>query len=288
MNATEHVLTVDLEDWFHLLDEDQTATPAQWEKFPNRLERNTSVLLDLFSRHNTRATFFILGWVAEKFPKLVKSIFDAGHHIGSHSFAHPLVYKLSKKEFEKDLLRSLNRIEDITGKKITSYRAPGFSITKDCIWAFEVLAKHGITHDSSVFPASRSHGGLPGFPDKPFSLIGKSWTISEFPISTADIFFKKLAFSGGGYFRLFPLWFIRRQLDRHNAEGVPVITYFHPRDFDPGQPLLKLSAVRTFKSYVGIKGALRKLEYILSRYSFTSIDRIPKEKLERQFQLKGE
>ena len=275
MDQVQHLMSIDLEDWFHLLDNDETRTPDQWATFPSRVENNTQRLLDLFEKHKTKATFFVLGWMAEKHPDLIRKIQSLGHEIGCHSYAHPLIYNLTKSEFESDLIKSLNIIEDITKEKVTSYRAPGFSITNDCKWAFDILAKNGIKYDSSVFPTERSHGGLPGFPEKPFIIDTVYGNIKEYPISTAVILGKKIVFSGGGYFRLFPYWYISRQFSKHQIKNQPVITYFHPRDIDPKQPVLKLSKVRKFKSYVNLAGTFDKLDKLLSHYNFTNISNIP-------------
>lgn len=264
------VLTFDIEDWFHLLDNSQTASENSWVQFESRIDSGVERILDSLNNRNQTATFFVLGWVAEKYPHIVKKIDDAGHHIGSHSFAHQLAFTQTKAEFEDDLVKSKDIIENILGKSINAYRAPGFSITKNNLWAFESLIEAGFELDSSVFPAGRAHGGFTGFgSDKPMLLnvLGKS--LKLFPINSKKIFGKSFIYSGGGYFRLFPLpllnyWFSN---DKY------VMTYFHPRDFDPSQPMVPgLNMVRKFKSYVGLSSALSKLDYILAKNQFVSIE----------------
>ncbi len=270
-NKIKHLLTIDLEDWFHLLDNDETRTPEQWQAFPSRVKQNTHKLLDLFDAHGIKATFFVLGWIAEKYPDLIRNIQLRGHEIGCHSYAHQLIYDLTQKEFEQDLQLSLSILRDITGKNITLYRAPGFSITKDCQWAFDILAKNGISHDSSVFPAKRAHGGIINFPSNQFIIETPFGSIYEYPISTCSILGKKIVFSGGGYFRLLPYWFIKKQFTNYTKNDLPVVTYFHPRDIDPDQPLLKLSFTRRFKSYVGLSKTMGKLDRLLSDFKFINI-----------------
>jgi polysaccharide deacetylase family protein (PEP-CTERM system associated) len=271
MSQVKHLLSIDLEDWFHLLDNDETATPEQWQTFPSRIEQNTAKLLELFKRHDTKATFFVLGWIAEKYPELIQKIQMQGHEIGCHSYAHPLIYNMTEAEFEKDLVKALTILKKITGSEIKSYRAPGFSITKDCLWAFDILTKHGITHDSSVFPTSRAHGGLSGYPEKPYIMKTKYGDLKEFPISLSKILHKKVVFAGGGYFRLFPLWYLQSQFKKFTNNNTPVITYLHPRDIDSDQPRLKLSKVRMFKTYIGLNKTISKLDQLLTKYSFTKI-----------------
>ena len=157
------ILTFDIEDWFHLLDNDSTLTDRQWGRFAPRIEQNTDRILKLLSAKNVRATFFCLGWIAKKHPHVIKTIHAAGHEIGSHSYSHRLIYKQTLEQFRQDTLRSIDVLENLTGTKVRAYRAPGFSITSRNPWAFEVLAENGIEIDSSVFAARRAHGGFADF-----------------------------------------------------------------------------------------------------------------------------
>lgn len=262
------VLTVDLEDWFHLLDIPAVANPDDWGGFDSRLQRNVDRLLDLFAKHRVTATFFCLGWVAERYPEVVKRIAALGHDIGSHSNRHTLIYRQTRAEFRQDTIRSIATIEDLTGNKVVSYRAPGFSITSESLWAFEVLAELGIVYDSSIFPASRGHGGLPGFEHgTPVRLAVGGHTINEFPMSVTAVAGKKLAFSGGGYFRLLPGPVLASLFARSDY----VMTYFHPRDIDPDQPVVPMSAIRRFKSYVGLASCYSKLDDMLARHPFVDM-----------------
>ena len=252
-------ITFDIEDWFHILDHPETANPSSWNKFESRIDHGICLILDLMDKHELKATFFCLGWIAEKHPHIIKRIDAAGHHIGTHSYYHQLAYEQTEDEYRKDLSDSIKILSDLTGKEIDAYRAPGFSIKESNLWAFDVMAEEGIKYDSSVFPANRAHGGLPQFTtDQPCKVITKKgYEIIELPMNTASLLGQKIVFSGGGYFRLLPGWYLRKLFKSQDY----VMTYFHPRDFDTGQPLIQgLSVFRKFKSYTGIPAALEKLE----------------------------
>ena len=266
-----HLLSIDLGDWFHVLDNEATSSPNQWEKFPSRVEKSTERLLALFDKHDVKATFFVLGWIAKKFPNLVQKIADNGHEIGCHSQNHPLIYLMSRREFEDDLYNSLSILRDISGQAVNMYRAPGFSITRECLWAFDMLVKHGITVDSSVFPANRAHGGLAGFPTEPFIIETSFGKLKELPISTFSFAGKRVAFSGGGYFRLFPKFF--HSYFAKNATK-PIIMYLHPREIDPSQPRLSLPLMRYIKTYINLNSTYNKLDYLLDHFSYGSVSEV--------------
>lgn len=271
-------LTFDIEDWFHILDNPETENVSSWRKFESRVEYGSSLILDLLEKHKIKATFFCLGWIAEKYPKLIKKISNGGHHLGSHSYYHQLAYKQTKTEFRNDLSKSIKLLEDITGNKINAYRAPGFSIKEQNIWAFDIISDLGIKYDSSVFPASRSHGGMSKFSeDKPcFIKTKKGNLLLELPLNTYSLFHKKLVYSGGGYFRITPRIISNYLFNKQQY----VMTYFHPRDFDSKQPMVPgLSTIRKFKSYYGISGTYDKLDKILSRNDFYPICSIIEENL---------
>lgn len=263
------ILTFDIEEWFHILDHPGTQSVQSWQNFPSRLKSGVETILEMLTESKQKATFFCLGWVAEKHPDVIRTIDNAGFHIGTHSYAHQLAYTQNPREFREDLKRSLGILQDITGKTIDCYRAPGFSITSENLWAFEILIEEGIKLDCSLFPANRAHGGLPNLATA-FPSIGE-WGSNEiklFPINTKDILGRKIIYSGGGYFRIFP----NHRIQKWFGQDEYVMTYFHPRDFDPGQPIIPgLNPLRRFKSYVGIKGARRKLANLLSTYDFTDL-----------------
>ena len=261
-------LTFDIEDWFHILDNPETKYPNQWESFPKRIDIGLDIILDLCAKYEIKATFFCLGWIAEKYPEQIKKIQSAGHEIGTHGYAHQLVYEQTEDEFRQDLKKSISLLKSITGQEILAYRAPGFSITEDCLWAFDVLSECGIKYDSSVFPASRAHGGLKEITEfEPYKLKTlKGNTLIEFPISARTVLNTPIIFGGGGYFRLIPLYFLRNWFEQSEY----VMFYFHPRDFDKNQPNIPgLSLVRKIKTYYGISKTEQKLEKVISSGEFS-------------------
>lgn len=266
-----NILTFDIEEWFHILDVDAGEDVSRWNSYESRIEAGTNRIMELLARGEQRATFFCLGWVAQRYPHVVRAIHDAGMEIGSHTFFHPLLYRLTPEQFREELKRSVETLEDCTGTKVRAFRAPGFSLTHRNIWVVEELARQGITVDSSIFPTVRSHGGFSGFGAASPALVEMGgMRIKEFPINLASFGHIDLVFSGGGYFRLLPYFLVRAMFRRSPY----VMTYFHPRDFDPGQPVLeRLPPMRRFKSYVGLRTAKAKLEKLLGDFSFCDLRR---------------
>jgi len=264
-----NILTFDIEEWFHILDNDSTKTEYDWAKYEYRLEKNVDRILSLLLERNQKATFFILGWIAREFPKVVKEISDYGFEVATHSDMHQLVYNQSRADFREDLKKSISSIESLTGKKVVSYRAPGFSLKPNSEWVFEELNTHGIEIDCSIFPAKRAHGGYENFGTaQPTKINFNGIQIKEFPINVFNIINKSIVFSGGGYFRLLPYSLIKHM----TRSSKYVMTYFHPRDFDYTQPIIKgLSSVRRFKSYYGLKTAFKKLQLLLDDFYFTDL-----------------
>lgn len=264
------ILTFDIEEWFHILDNAQTKSTSEWSKFDSRIRIGMDLIYDILEKTEKSATFFVVGWIAEKYPEIIREISDRGFEIGSHTHLHQLVYEQDKKTFYDDVEKSIKTLEDCSGKKVTSFRAPGFSITKNNRWAFEVLHELGIKKDSSVFPASRAHGGLPSYNLAIPSIIEYNGIkLKEFPINTHTILGKPFIFSGGGYFRLLPYKTIKNWTIQSNY----VMTYFHPRDFDNDQPIVPgLSLQRRFKSYLGIKNCKPKLEKWLNSFDFMDLN----------------
>lgn len=264
-----NILTIDLEDWFHILDHSSTSEIYQWEKFESRIERNTDWLLQVMSDSNVQATFFILGWVAEKYPGLVKKIISNGHEPATHSYAHQLLYKQNAIEMKNDLQRAIQLTEDVCGKKITAYRAPGFSFNQKSKFAFEVLNECGIEMDCSLFPARRNHGGFHQFgKNYPVWIEYEGYRLKELPINTKNVFGQRVVFSGGGYFRFFNYKHIQRWMKSSDY----VMTYFHPRDFDSGQPMIEdLVWYRKWMSYTGLKSSASKFQQFLKDFSFVTV-----------------
>ena len=264
-----NILTFDIEDWFHILDNESTKSEKQWINFESRLEHNMDKIFKVLDDNNQDATFFCLGWVARKHPKIIQKINSLGYEIATHSDTHQLAYEFNKNEFNQDLEKSIKSIEDITGKKITSYRAPGFSIKEENLWVFDELLKQGIEKDCSVFPAKRSHGGLHKFGySAPAYIEREEGKLKEFPINLHKIFGKNIIFSGGGYFRLIPYPLLKYFMNQSDY----TMGYFHPRDFDPDQPMMEgLTAIRKFKSYCGLNSSLSKLEKLIQDFKFISL-----------------
>lgn len=263
------ILTFDIEEWFHILDNKETKSVYEWSKFDSRIEIGMDLIFDVLEKTKKPATFFVVGWVAEKHPGIIKEISNRGFEVGSHTHLHQLAYSQDRHTFYSDVERSIKTLEDCIGKKVTSFRAPGFSITENNKWAFEVIHNLGITKDSSVFPAGRAHGGLPSYKSAIPSVINYNGIkLKEFPINTYNILGKPIIFSGGGYFRLFPY----KTIQNWTIKSKYIMTYFHPRDFDSKQPLVPgLSLARRFKSYVGIKKCKSKLEKWLNHFDFIDL-----------------
>lgn len=263
------ILTIDLEDWFHILDFSKTENPEQWSRFESRVERNTNYLLNLLEEKNKSATWFCLGWIAAKHPDLIRQV-SAKHEIACHSDLHQLVYQQSPDQFRKDLQRSIRTIEDVTGKKVKTYRAPGFSFTPQVNWMIDVLAEEGIEVDCSVFPAKRNHGGYPGLPQVPHRIqTSCGHLMKELPIGFKSLPGFDFVFSGGGYFRVLPYGLIKKW----TRETSYTMTYFHPRDFDSEQPVLKgLSMKRRWMSYHGLKTCSDKFKKYLNDFDFVTVE----------------
>jgi len=248
-----NILTFDIEDWFHC---DFISDKSSWTKYETRIYNSVDLILEHLSDQHLKGTFMILGWIAEKYPGIVKKIIDLGHEVGCHSYYHELVFKMTPKEFFNDTENAIKRLEDITGVKVIIYRAPAFSITEKIPWAFEILAELGIQYDCSIFPSAHDYGGFPSFGEgKPTIICVNGIQIKEFPMNTVPVFKKDIVFSGGGFFRLCPYTLIKKW----TQDSPYVMSYIHPRDFDFEQPVLKhLPLIRKFKSYYGLKGSFKK------------------------------
>ena len=264
-----NILTFDIEEWFHILDNESTKTINEWKNYEVRIHQNMERIFSILDKTSSKATFFVLGWIAETYPEIIKEIVTRGYEIGTHTSMHQLIYEQTPKEFAKDLEHSVKTLEDLTGQKVKYFRAPGFSITEDNKWAFEIMAAQGIEVDSSVFPAPRAHGGLPSYKQPvPSILKYNGIELKELPINYTSILGKSIIFSGGGYFRLFPYPLLKHW----SKQSDYVMSYLHPRDFDAEQPVIKeLSLPRKFKSYVGLKGATAKLEKWITDFDFIDI-----------------
>lgn len=264
-----NILTFDVEEWFHLLDFDATRTEDKWGEYEVRIHENMERIFRILEDTDTKATFFIIGWIAKTYPEVVKKIAEK-YEIGSHTMTHQLVWQQSPEAFRQDVDTSIKLLQDISGKPVKYFRAPGYSIRKSEAYAFDTLAELGIEIDCSVFPAAHAHGGMPQFPSAAPTIIEHNGTkMKELPVTLGRFMGKNIIYSGGGYFRLFPYSLIKRLTKQNVAYNM---AYIHPRDLDGEQPILEgLPLTRRFKSYVGTKGAEAKLHKYLTDFRFTDI-----------------
>lgn len=264
-------LTIDVEDWFHILDCSAAPKISTWDDLESRVEANLEELLDLLDEYKVKATMFWLGWVAERHPQLLLKCFKAGHEIASHGYMHQLVFDQSTNEFKEDIFKSKSILEDITGGEIWGVRVPGFSITDKTMWALDVIKDVGYRYDSSIFPAPRGHGGLVGSEMSPHWLKLQPGSLLEFPVSVVPVAGKNICLFGGGYLRLAPKFLIHWGIKCLQKSHRPLIVYVHPREIDIDQPRLQLPMNRKFKYYVNLESTRPKLEWLLQNYHFKTI-----------------
>jgi polysaccharide deacetylase family protein (PEP-CTERM system associated) len=263
-------ITVDVEDYFHTEAMNNTVMQGEWSQLPTRVERNTQRIFELFAKHDVRGTFFFLGWVAERFPGLVREAARLGHEIGCHSYWHRLVYRLTPDQFREDTKRAKAVIENACGAQILGYRAPSFSLIKGTEWAPEILAELGFLYDSSVCPIKHDLYGNPDAPRVPFRTAGGR--LMEFPIATFAIGRHNFPVGGGGYLRILPYSYMRWGLSHLNRTNkLRVIVYTHPWEIDPEQPRLRAGARSRFRQYTGLKTTAGKLERLLRDFRFAPI-----------------
>lgn len=265
------VFTIDVEDWYHILEVRGTPDLAAWDSLEPRVEWNLKALLELLAASNVKATCFVLGWIADRFPGMLREAANAGHEIASHGYGHQVLDELSPAQFRNDIRKAKAAIEQATGRAVRGYRAPGFSITRRTHWAIEEVAAAGYSFDSSFFPANHGHGGIPEAPRYPHLQQTPSGVLVEFPISVADTPFGSQCFFGGGYLRLSPLWLIQTMAKRVRQDGRGVIWYVHPREIDPDHPRIPMPLKRRFKSYVNLRSTVPKLKTILASAEFATL-----------------
>jgi polysaccharide deacetylase family protein (PEP-CTERM system associated) len=271
----KNVLTVDVEDYFHVEAFASHIARDTWDSFDPRVERNLEEVLQLLGRHGIRGTFFVLGWVARRFPSLVREIAAAGHEIGCHSFEHQNVAKQTPAQFRADLRQARDCLAEQVQKAIVSYRAPSFSITKKTIWAIEVLREEGFAHDSSVFPVRHDVYGIPDAPRFPYRHEN---SLFEFPPSTIRRANMNVGVGGGGYLRLAPYAFTRWAIRQINEiEKQPAMVYFHPWEIDPGQPRIPARLRSRLRHYTQLAGMKQKLERLFSDFQFGTLGEVCQE-----------
>ena len=266
-----HCLSFDVEEHFQVSAFWSEARRQQWNKYESRVENNTRKLAELLAKHDTKATFFVLGWVAERYPGLVKLLVGQGHEIASHGYGHELITGQTPGMFRDDVRKSKRILEDICGKQVYGYRAPSFSITKDTKWAIPILIEEGYLYDSSIFPVLHDRYGMPDATPTIHLLRGEAGCIWEVPPSTTSILGIRLPVAGGGYFRLFPYPILRQLLKRIERAGHPLVMYLHPWELDPDQPKMQGSCLSMFRHYINLHKTEDRLRSLLADFCFTSI-----------------
>lgn len=269
-------LSFDIEEWFTVRNMRGFFITDDWDQQEQRVRIGLDFILQELAQRNIKATFFILGWIADKCPQIVKDIDYAGHEICSHGYSHTPVDLLDPLSFKEDLRRSLVSIENITGKKVKGFRAPSFSITNNTLWAIDVLKDCGLEYDSSIFSIVHPDYGINNFPTG----ITKFKGLLEVPIRKCNFFGLKIPVCGGGYFRILPYWLIKFTLSRTLMED-SLVMYFHPWEFDPDQPRVKLSALKKIRHYVGLRKNKKKFVKLLNDFEFTSVENLISSEKER-------
>ena len=276
--ATRNAFSIDVEDYFQVAALGSAISRDSWPTREYRVERNTQVILDLLASRGVHGTFFVLGWVAERSPQLVRTIAAAGHEIACHGFSHQLIYRQTREEFLQETTRAKRHLEDVTGQPVLGYRAASFSITRDSLWALDVLLDLGFVYDSSIFPIRHDRYGIPGASREPGRVTAPSGrSLVEFPMSTARFFGVQIPVSGGGYFRILPYWLTRAGLRQINERaGQPFTFYLHPWEVDPGQPRIKVGALSRFRHYTNLHVCARRLGRVLDDFAFAPMREVLK------------
>ena len=267
-----NALTIDVEDYYHVSAFEPVARFEDWDRYESRVERNTRRILDLLEDHQTRATFFVLGWIAERRPKLIREIQERGHEVASHGYSHRRIFTQTPDQFREETRRSKRILEDIIGRPIIGYRAASYSITMQSLWALEILVEEGFRYDSSIFPIFQDRYGIPGYPRFPHRVQVNGGSLMEYPLSTVRIGGINVPIAGGGYLRLFPYGLTRWGLRGINErEKQPAIVYLHPWEIDPDQPRIHGGLLSRFRHYVNLDGTEAKLISLLKEFKFESL-----------------
>lgn len=261
-----NILTFDIEDWYC---HDNYSQNMEWDKHEVRIHEPLERILSELEKKKVKGTFFCLGWLAQKHPEVIRTIHEKGHHVGCHSYQHELALRLDYKAFKNNTFKSKALLEDITGEAVDAFRAPSFSVMKQNLYVFDVLAELGFKYDCSIFPANREFGGLKEYGEGVPGIINvNGYRLKEFPMNVYRFLGKDIIFSGGGYFRILP-YRLTRYFMRHSDY---VINYFHPSDFDPAQPRMKhLPLMRQIKNSMGLRGAFEKYQKLIRDFDFVDI-----------------
>ena len=271
-STKRHIFTVDVEEYFQVEAFSEYINPGDWNRYPGRVEETTERLLGILKNHRVHGTFFVLGWLAERYPSLVRRIAAEGHEIGSHGFGHEMITKMTRDEFRKDIRKSKIILEDITATAVKGYRAPTFSIVQKTSWAYPILSEEGYRYSSSVFPVVHDRYGWPEFGEEPKKMVsGGEGDLWEVPLSVGFIGFLKVPFGGGGYLRWYPWFLTKRFLRNLVKDGRPLHLYIHPWELDPHQPDVPAPMLKRIRHRVGIAKMERKVTDLLQSLEFGSI-----------------
>jgi polysaccharide deacetylase family protein (PEP-CTERM system associated) len=271
----KNAMTIDVEDYFHVSAFEKHISRSHWSRLQCRIERNMDLILELLHTHNIHATFFMLGWVAENYPQIARSIVDNGHELASHGYHHVRVTNQHKDEFRQDITRTKKLLEDITSAAVEGYRAASYSIGEENLWAHNEMREAGYLYSSSIYPISHDHYGMPSAPRFTYAPI-EGDEFLEIPITTANVFGRRLPGGGGGYFRLYPYWVSRWMLQRVNrVDGQPGIFYFHPWEIDPEQPRQNGIGMKTrFRHYLNLRKMEARLNRLFADLEWDRMDRV--------------
>ena len=267
-----NALTIDVEEWFCVYNLVNVIDKEDWYKYESRVVKSIEILINILQEYNVKATFFVLGWIAEKYPEIIYKIDKQGHEIATHGYSHSLLTDLSPDQFEEDLTKSIEVITQHTSQEIIGFRAPSFTITKSTYWALGILERHGIRYDSSVFPIG-FHPDY-GIQDSPLAPYKISDNLLEFPLGCFEILGRRLPCGGGGYFRIFPYSYTKFGIRQCNKNGRPVVFYLHPWEIDPGQPRVKLPVLKRIRQYYNLNKTEKRLKKLLKDFEFTTIREI--------------
>jgi polysaccharide deacetylase family protein (PEP-CTERM system associated) len=268
-----HIFTVDVEEYFQVHAFQDHVSTEEWDALPSRVEHNVDQILEILADNEAHGTFFVLGWIADKHPGVVRRIADAGNEVASHGWTHRRLTELGRSEVREELRSSKERLEDLAGQEVVGFRAPGFSLTPGLEWVFDLLLEEGYAYDSSLFPIRRPAYGYPGVLPVPHLISRESGTLLELPLSTLAWQGLRLPAAGGGYFRQMPYQVTRRALKQSSEQGVPGVFYLHPWEIDLDQPRLSVPLLSKFRHYGGLGRVRGRLVRLFSEFTFTSVAR---------------
>lgn len=273
-----NLLSIDVEEYFQVEGFADVVDRADWDRCESRVAAPTRRILDLLADARQHATFFVLGWTADRHPSLVREIAARGHEVACHGYSHQMCDRIGARGFRRDVRRAKNVLERILGASVTGYRAPSFSVTGRTPWAHQILAEEGFTYSSSVFPVRHDRYGVPDAPRVPWEVRtsaqeGAGKTLLELPPLTLRVLGQNLPVAGGGYMRMFPVGLVSHAIRRMNEQGHPAVVYLHPWELDPEQPRIAGRRMNRFRHYVGLAGMEAKLRDLMTRHAFTSFAR---------------